>query len=177
MTSNTTQWRPMLMAKALALAVLAAGGGPAHPQGTQVAGVHGAWTLHVNGEAANRLCFVSAAPQRSTPQITNRATAMFYITAWPADGVAAEASVKLGYTVKTQSKVAITIGTDTFKLTPKEERAFVPDAVQEARLIAAMRKGSEMTVQAVPARGQMTTDSYSLAGIAEALKAMAEACK
>ena len=92
------------------------------------------------------------------------------------DGVKAEISVKLGYPIKTGSDITVMVGNDTFTLFPKEERAYVADATEELKLIEAMKKGSKLTVQATSERGTATTDTYSLAGLSQALQALAAAC-
>jgi invasion protein IalB len=102
---------------------------------------------------------------------------LFYISAWPKDGVKAEVSVKLGFPVKSGSDVKVSIDKDSFKLFPKDERAFVADATQELKLIEAMKKGTRLKVEAKGERGTTTTtDTYSLSGFSQAIQALAAAC-
>ena len=57
------------------------------------------------------------------------------------------------------------------------DRAYIADAGEEQKLIFAMRKGSTITVVGTSERGTTTTDTYSLAGISQALQAVATNCK
>jgi invasion protein IalB len=143
---------------------------------TKVAGKFGAWAVHVNEGNTGKLCFAAAEPKERTPVLANRAASLVYISAWPKDGVKSEVSVKLGYKIKAGSKVAVLVGSETFKLAPAEERAYVADGAVEQKLVAAMRKGATMTVQALPEKGGLTTDTYSLSGLAQALEEMGKAC-
>ena len=110
------------------------------------------------------------------PAGVTRAPALFYITAWPKEGVKSEVSVKLGYPIQAKGAVTVAVGKDAFKLFAKEERAFVADATEEMKLIEAMKKNATLTVQATSERGTATTDTYSLSGLGQALQAMATSC-
>ncbi len=145
-------------------------------QGATVSGTFGAWNLYTTDSGNTRICFIAAAPEEKKPATANRATMLFYISAWPKDGVRSEISVKLGYPIKKDSAVDVAVGTDTFKLFPKDERAYVADATDELKLLESMKKGVTATVQATSERGTTTTDTYSLIGISQALQSMAQAC-
>ncbi len=85
--------------------------------------------------------------------------------------------VKLGYALRKGSDVTLAVGSSSFKLFVSGDRAYVADATEELKLLEAMRKGSTMTVQGTSERGTSTTDTYSLAGISQALAAVASNCK
>jgi invasion protein IalB len=135
-----------------------------------------AWSLHQSRSASHNICYVAAMPSQKTPTAANRAAVVFYISTWPKDGVRSEVSVKLGYPIKPTTKVTVTIGSETFDLQARTERAYVYDATQELKLIDAMKSGSSMTVTGLSERGTKTSDTYSLSGITAALKAMADRC-
>lgn len=158
-----------------AVAAVMANRAPAYAEGAVVAGHFGDWALHISEGASHKICFAATEPKQKEPAVANRATALLYISAWPKEGVKSEFSVKLGYPVKAQS-ATVSVGKDTFKLLVKEERAYVSDATEELKLIEAMKKGSDIVVRATSERGTATTDTYSLSGISQALKALETAC-
>lgn len=168
--------------RAHALCALAAGllgGGPfndAHAQGANKLGTYGNWSLNATPDAASKTCFAATQPTQKEPAGANRAPVVLYISAWPKEGVKSEISVKLGYKIKTGSDVTVIVGTATYSLFAKDDRAFVADATQELKLLEDMRKGSKLQVQATSERGTATTDTYSLAGLSQALKALAQSC-
>ena len=102
---------------------------------------------------------------------------MAVVAAMPSASVKTEISVKVGYPLKKDSEVTVTVGKDAFKLFASSERAFVSDPAQETKLIETMKKGSSMQVQGTSERGTTTTDTYSLTGLAQAMQALAELCQ
>lgn len=137
----------------------------------------GAWSLYADTATPKQVCFIAAQPQAVEPLGANRGPIYFYISAWPKDGVKTEPSIKVGYPIKADKEMTVTIGPDVFKLFAKGERGFVSDAAEEMKLIEAMKKGSDAVVRATSGRGTLTTDTYSLSGLAPALQKMADTCK
>lgn len=160
---------------AVALAVLAPFA--ANAQATTVEGTYGSWSLYSNDTTGTKLCFVAATPSEKKPASANRGPALLYVSAWPKDGIRSEVSVKLGYPIKPDSTVTVAIGTDTFQLFPKDERAFVADTTQELKLVEALKKGSKADITATSARGTETTDTYTLSGLTQALIELGKQCK
>jgi hypothetical protein len=136
----------------------------------------GVWGLYADTATPKQVCFIAAQPQAVEPIGANRGPIYFYVSAWPKDGVKTEPSVKVGYPINAEKEMTVAIGTDTFKLFAKGERGFVSDPTEEQKLIEAMKKGTTAVVKATSARGTSTTDTYSLAGISQALQKMAETC-
>ena len=137
----------------------------------------GAWTLYADTATPKAVCFIAAQPQAVEPLGANRGPIFFYISAWPKDGVKTEPSIKVGYPVKPDAEMSVTVGTDTFKLFIKGERGFVADANEELKLVEALKKGSNALVKAISARGTATTDTYSLSGLSTALDKLAATCQ
>jgi len=136
----------------------------------------GKWSLHQSRNASHNICYAVSKPTRKKPKNANRAAIVFYVSAWPKDGVRNQVSVKLGYPVDAKKPVTVQVDANTFKLTARDERAYVYDATQELKLLEAMKKGSQMVVKATSKRGTQTVDTYSLNGITSALKSLADSC-
>lgn len=145
-------------------------------QGANTVGTYGNWSLNATLDAASKTCFAATSPTQKEPVGANRAPVVLYVSAWPKEGVKSEISVKLGYKIKGGSEVVVTVGPATFKLFSKDDRAFIADATQELKLLDEMKKGSKLVVQATSERGTATTDTYSLAGLTQALQALAQQC-
>ena len=47
----------------------------------------------------------------------------------------------------------------------EKDGAWIKDMAEEARLLDAMRKGSDLTVRGTSSRGTQSTDQYSLKGV------------
>jgi hypothetical protein len=136
----------------------------------------GVWSLYADTATPKAVCFIAAQPQAVEPLGANRGPIFFYISAWPKEGVKAEPSVKVGFPVKPDAEMSVTVGTETFKLFIKGERGFVQDPNEELKLVEALKKGSNAFVKATSARGTATTDTYSLSGLSAALDKLASTC-
>lgn len=156
--------------------LLGASPATAQEEGALETGRFGDWIVHQNAGGGPKTCFAASLPKSKEPAGANRAKIVFYVSAWPKDGVKSEISVKLGYRIKPESPVSISVGDSSFELFSQEDRAYLTNATEELKLIEAMRKGSKVTVKATSARGTQTTDTYSLAGLGQALQAVATAC-
>ena len=169
---RTAALRTAAVAAGLALA-----GSIAMAQSVKSIGTFSSWTSFTHGEGASLLCFATSQPAKQEPSNVKRDPAFIYISTWPKDGVKSEISVKVGYTLRKNSDVTLSVGTTSFKLFVNGDRAYLADATQELKLLETMRKGSTMTVQGTSERGTATTDTYSLAGISQALQALTTSCK
>ena len=138
---------------------------------------HKAWSVYSFEGASKKVCFAASSPKTTKPKGASRSSIYFYISNWPNEGVKTEISVRLGYPIKPGSSVGVRIGGKTFNLFAKDNNAFVADAIEELKLIDAMKAGSTMTISAVSSRGTKTTDGYSLSGITASLSTLVSACK
>ena len=160
---------------ALAVAILISAAPSAVAQVKRVETIND-WGYFADDNPKQRTCFLATAPQSSEPAGSRRDSIYFYITAWPRDGVRTELSFKAGYPYRKGSEVTVTIGSDTFKLAPKDDRAFVVDPIEELKLLEAMKKGTTMVVQGVSARGTTTKDTFSLLGVSKAVGKLTAEC-
>ena len=71
-----------------------------------------------------------------------------------------------------------TIGEATFDLLPKGANLWVKNAAKESDLIAEMRKGAKLklVIKAASKRGNVTVDTYSLAGFGQAIDRALKDC-
>ncbi len=135
-----------------------------------------AWSAYVHDSPGKKVCFVVSQPKSKKPKKVRRGPIYFYVSHWPADKVRNEISVKMGYPLKPRTIVEVKIGKDRFKLFIKAEGAYVESADKEKAIVGAMKKGSLMIVQGRSKRGTLTTDRYSLSGVATALDRIAQEC-
>lgn len=136
----------------------------------------GDWRVLAHDGAEGRICFAISAPKSSEPP-ASAPGAHFYVSAWPKDGVRAEISVKTSVPLKPNAPASIAIDKVFYKLFSKGDRAFIIDATDELKVLDAMKKGSTITVIAQSEQGVVSKDTYSLAGVAQALQAVSGGCK
>lgn len=164
----------------LASACLAAGlmcaVSPVHAQTAKLLKTFDDWQVFVHEADSEKVCFAASAPKELLPKGVNRGSVFLYLTTWQKDGVRNELSVKLGYTLKPESTPLAAVGTEEFQLYPKDDKAFMRDPAEERKLLEAMRKGADMLVKGLSARGTNTEDKYSLRGLTAALNHVETAC-
>ncbi len=68
------------------------------------------------------------------------------------------------------------VGDSSFDLLPKGANLWVKNAAQESALVAEMRKGKALIVKATSKKGNLTTDTYSLSGFAQAIDRALKDC-
>ena len=99
------------------------------------------------------------------------------ITHRPGQNIFNEVQFTAGYVFKKNSKVTVKIKKKKFQLFTDGDSAWVRKNKVEKALVKAMRSGVNMVVRGVSSRGTKTKDTYSLAGITSALKAIGKGCR
>jgi hypothetical protein len=170
--SKSTSWRVAALIGAAAVC-LCAGGAAAQ---TRTVKKFGDWRVLAHEGTEGRICFAIASPKSSDPPAAG-AGAHFYVSAWPQEGVRAEISVKTGAPLKPGAPASIAVDKVFYKLFSKGDRAFVIDATDELKLLEAMKKNATVAVIAQSEDGVVSRDTYSLAGLTQALQAVSGGCK
>lgn len=153
---------------------------PAEADAPQKLGDFKSWTAYTSGAGDAKVCYALSSPKMSEPSKTKRDAIYFLINDWPGRKAKAEPEIVPGYEYKDKSTVAVVVGPDKFEFFTKNDGkaggAWVEQQADEVRLIDAMRRGAEVMVTGTSKRGTMTHDTYSLAGLSDALDKVHEAC-
>jgi invasion protein IalB len=165
-----------------AVVVFAAGAAPALAQqpaaaGPTLIGQFGDWGVYVSQSPRTKICYALSQPKDRQPGNLKRDPGYFFISTRPGENIKNEVSVMVGFPIKPDSEATADIGGTTFALYTKAESAWVRNIAEEARLVETLRKGRELVVKSTSARGNVTTDRYSLSGIAQALDRVAQECR
>ncbi len=119
-------------------------------------------------------CFAIAAPPRGSPSAGHGAFAS--VASWPARRVRGQVAIHLSYPARDGAPVTLAIGDASFALTGRGQDAWAHDRHADARIVAAMRSGSSMSISSVGIGGHPFADGYRLRGAASAIDAAALAC-
>ena len=145
-------------------------------------GQFGDWGAYTATPGGKKICFALAKPSSSQDNPPNRRTAAnavyMFISSRPAEKVKDEVSMLVtGYVFKASTDASLAIGGTPFAMYTQNDGAWVKNAAEEARLLDAMRKGSDVVIKATTSRGTQTTDTFTLKGIVQALDRVAQECK
>jgi invasion protein IalB len=147
----------------------AAGGGGQ----TFLIGTFGDWKALTSGKDKAKICYALSQPKERLPAKLQRDPGYLFVSNRTADGAKGEFAVKLGFAGKDG---ALSIGSGTFALVASGESAFLKNPAQEAQVIDLMKRAASISIKVASARGNETTDKYSMSGFAKALEAAAKEC-
>jgi hypothetical protein len=167
--------KPAPAAAAPATATAAPAG---EPQPTLL-GQYGDWGAYSATPGGRKVCFSIAKPKSSltNPVGRKRDQAYVFISTRPAENVRNEVSGIIGYPFKPSTDATAEIGADKFAMYTLNDGAWIKNVAEEARMVDAMRKGSDLTVKGVSGHGTESTDQYSLKGLSQAIDRASQECK
>jgi len=117
------------------------------------------------------------AGSQTNPAGRPRDAAYMFISSRPAEKVRDEVSIIIGYGFKPNSDATIDLAGTNFAMYTQNDGAWIKNAAEETRLVESMRKGADLVVKGVSARGTQSSDTYSLKGLAQALDRVGQECK
>jgi invasion protein IalB len=170
---------PRFFSVLAAAVALAPAGAFAQTQGAQLLGQFGDWGAYTAAPGGRKICFALAKPAQSetVPPGRPRDPAWFFVSTRPSEKVKEEVSVIFGYPFKANTDATVEVGNINFAMYTQNDGAWVKNAAEEARLVDAMRRGSEITVRGESGRGTRTIDRFSLQGVVQALDRAASECR
>ena len=144
-------------------------------------GQFGDWGAYTASPGGRKVCFALTKPTASQDNPPNRRTSAnqvyMFISSRPSEKVKDEVSVLVtNYVFKPSADATLAIGAANFPMYTQNDGAWVKNAADEARMVDALRKGADAVVKATTSRGTQTTDTFSLKGIDQALKRVAQEC-
>ena len=141
-------------------------------------GQFGDWGAYTAANGGKKLCYALAKPSSSATEPTRpRDPAYVFISTRPSESVRNEVSIVIGYPFKPGSEASVDIGSAKYAMYTQADGAWIKNAAEEARMVDAMRKGSDMVVAGESGRGTKSTDRYALKGLSQALDRVAQECK
>jgi len=142
-------------------------------------GQFGDWGAYTATPGGKKVCFVLSKPTSATTEPAGRPRDQSYafVSTRPSEKVKNEVSLIVGYPQKPNFDASGAVDNKAYVLYTQNDGAWVKNAGEEAQMVEAMRKGSNLVIKSESARGTKTTDTYSLKGIGEALDKVAAECK
>jgi hypothetical protein len=142
-------------------------------------GQYGEWGAYTASPGGKKVCFAIAKPiaMETIPPNRPRNPVYVFVSSRPADKVANEVSIIIGYPFKPATEASAQIGGTSFALYTQQDGAWIKNATQEAQMVDAMRQGQTVVVKGVSAKGTQSSDTFSLKGLAQALDRTGQECK
>ncbi len=150
----------------------------ATPSKPTLVGTFGDWGTYVSQGAKSKVCYALGQPKARIPASLKRDAAYIFISNRPGEGVRNEVSIIMGVPLKDGATGAkADVGSTGFELVAKGQNAFVKNAAEEGKFVDTLKKrGSKLTIKIPSAKSGDVTDTYSIAGLAQALDRVAKEC-
>jgi invasion protein IalB len=139
-------------------------------------GTFGDWKALTTGKDKQKVCYALAQPNQRLPAKLKRDPGYLFISNRTGDGAKGEIAFKMGFAPKAGQEDQLVIGTTTFVVIGTGESVFLKNPAQEAQVIDLMKKAATVTIKVTSARGNETTDRYSMNGLTKALEAVGKEC-
>ena len=134
------------------------------------------WSAYTAQTGRSKICYALSQPKARTPANLKDTPAYLFVSFRPAENVRNEIATVLGFNAKDGADASVAVGSTSFDLVTKAQNGWVKNPADEAQAIAAMSKGQAVLVSATSARGNKTSDRYSLAGFSQALERARREC-
>jgi len=138
-------------------------------------GIYGDWGVYFAEGEKSKTCYALAMPKGRSPPGLTRDPAYIFISNRPEENVRQEIAVMMGFPLK-ESGAQAEVSGSRFALIAKGPNAWIKNTTEEAHFVEALKKGAKLVVKAASTKGRVTTDSYSLAGLSQALERIDKEC-
>ncbi|MGO4171399.1 invasion associated locus B family protein [Bosea sp. TAF32] len=129
------------------------------------------WNAATYEHSDNQRCFIMGRPSTEEPSSLRHGEVFFFVQTGSRESDT-ESSFQTGYDFAKNSVVTVTIGDDSFRMLTEGNNAWLERLEREPALLAAMRAGSSMVLEARSARGNVTSYTFSLTGVTAASRMM-----
>ena len=158
------------MKRLLASALIVASAAPALGNTPTLAGTHSDWSVYTRGAGDAKICYAVTQPTTKSPSSVNHGDIYFLVSNWANGAATEQPSLLTGYTLKTTRTPKARVGRTAVSMYGVDNEAFIAETANEKELVAKMRAGATMTVEAVSSRGTEVTYNFSLKGVTAALR-------
>ncbi len=137
------------------------------------------WSVFVG--ASPRQCWGVSKPKKTVNMKNGkvvevqRGDILLFVTYLP--DKAGQISFMSGYPFKSGSTVDLEVGKQNFTLFTDGEGAWAGSADEDARIVAALKAGADVTLTGLSSRGTRTKDTFSLMGFTAAAEEAKARCK
>ncbi len=175
----TTVARPLMIAKAVRHKP---SHGKAHTTtkpaaGPSLVGSYGDWNAYIGVEGKNKTCYALSQPKKRMPQGLQRDPAYIFITTQPKLNIHDDVSIVEGFHMHNGTTATADFGATSFQFVGTETTLWLKNPAQRAALLADLRQKHQLVVAAKSIKGHITTDTYSLSGLRQALEQVAKTCR
>ena len=134
------------------------------------------WAVFSTDVEGDKICFAATQATDKAPRSATHGDVWFYVTSWSSGRARSQPSIKVGYDISSNVPPSARIGRSTWTLFASGNEAFAADE-DDPNLVRALKRGSELRVEAVSERETQVAYHFSLAGSSAAIDRAAASCR
>ena len=151
---------------------------PAEAEKREILGSYRDWdTIQIERDNGEKHCMMISMPKRSSPNNVTHGEVYMTVTHRPRRKVRDEINFVAGYDLKVGSSVNGTIGSTGYTMFSEGRNGWNYSQGDDSKMVAAMKRGSSLSIRATSTRGTNTSYTFSLTGFTAAYNAITEACR
>jgi invasion protein IalB len=154
------------LAAALATLLVTAMSVPASAE-VKAIGRYKEWRVYTEGSGSSLICFAATPAEDSAPKNVDHGDVNFYVAVWKGR-TSNQTSLRVGYALRQDVAPEAIVGRERFRMYASGQEAFVEDGVERS-LLAAIKKGTELRIEAAAVKDGRTAYHFSLKGSTEAI--------
>ena len=133
------------------------------------------WKVYSERIGDDTVCFAVTEAKDKAPKQVDHGPVHFYVSTWKSGRSSGQASLRVGYELRGDLPPQAVISGQRWRMYAAGEEAFLRDSDERA-VIRALRRGSELRVEAVSSRDTRTAYHFSLSGSANAIDRAMDSC-
>ncbi len=165
----------MTLRAATLIALLLSANMPAVAESKAI-GRYNDWRVYTEGEGRNLVCFAAVEAHDKAPKSVDHGEVVFYVAAWKSGAASNQASLRVGYSLRSDIAPAAVVGRDRFAMFASGSEAFVKDN-RDGALVEAVKKGQELRIEAASVKDARTAYHFSLKGSRDAIDKARALCR
>ena len=134
------------------------------------------WAVYTLDTGGDTICFATTQADDKAPKDVDHGDVHFYVSNWKSGVRRGQPSLRVGFELRPDLAPTARVSRQSWTLYAAGNEAFALDA-DDPNIVSALRRGSELRVEAVSARGTAVTYHFSLSGSAAAIDRAAALCR
>ncbi|MBU1288361.1 MAG: invasion associated locus B family protein [Alphaproteobacteria bacterium] len=134
------------------------------------------WSVFTDTISGETVCYAATPATDKAPASANHGEVWYYVTNWKSGRARNQPSLKVGFKLRESTGAKASVGRSSWSLFSVGQEAFADDS-DDKRIIDALKKGSELRVEAVSERNTQVAYHFSLKGSAAAIDKASAICR
>ncbi|KJS38858.1 MAG: hypothetical protein VR74_04125 [Hyphomonas sp. BRH_c22] len=134
------------------------------------------WSVFTDTAGGETVCYAATTATDKAPRSADHGEVWYYVTNWKSGRARNQPSLKVGFDLREDITAKASIGRSSWTLFSVGQEAFADDS-DDRRIVDALKKGSELRIEAVSARNTQVAYHFSLKGSSAAIDKAAAICR